>query len=90
MEIKINSKYKITSDDKNIILQEIKIAQQDTKTMKQGDEYTVNVGWYGTLENAMNGLVNREVRACDAKSFKELKQVIEGLRADIKQATMGV
>lgn len=72
MEIQIgNSEYYIRSDKYNIIL------SKKMPNPEGIEEYWNEMGYYGTIEQAYNGLLNRKIRLSSATT-------LEGLKADIK------
>jgi len=65
--------YKVESDDRQYIIQEEKIIQEDTKNSKKGDKYWSHVAFISSYPNLINRLIDLEVRRSDATTLLELK-----------------
>ena len=79
--MKIGSKYKIESDKLNITLLERKVSKKTRKT------YWHPIAYFGTLCNALKGLVDLELNKTELKDLEtvckkqdELYKLIEGLK----------
>lgn len=68
MEIPIRE-YVITSDSLCITLNEKKKVQEGEN---KGNEYLHPVGYYGSIENCLEGLLQLKIRKSEATSLKEL------------------
>jgi len=82
--MKIGSRYKIESDPMNVILFE-KITRKKKDT---GVSYTAwqTIGYYATVENALNGLVDQKVRDTELKDLKLVIKEISDLREMVRTA----
>jgi len=80
MNIKIGEKYLLTSDTLNVILNE-KFIKNDKVTV----DYKP-VGFYGTVEGALNAIVTKQVLASEVTSINELVSVIEDTKRVISAA----
>lgn len=87
MKLQINEDYRITTDEKNVMLEQRKVYQEGKN---KGQEYYNTIGYYGTLEGAFNGMLNHRIRTSDASSYKELIKLVAEVREDIKRVSMGL
>ena len=76
----IGTKYKITSDSFNVVLEE------RFYNKKQGEYYWKNIGYFGNPRNALKFLVEHDIMGVGFEDFKtvvkridELNKVIGGL-----------
>ena len=81
-EISIGDKYKLSADSLNIILQEKSV------TKKTGKEYWVNIAYFSSWENALEWVVDKDIREAWVKDLEyvvkevaRLEKMIEGLRS---------
>lgn len=81
MEIEIG-KYVITSDPLCIILNEKKKVKSGEN---EGKEYISPVGYYHTVEDCMEGLLQHKIRESQATSIRELVDEIKGISKFIKK-----
>lgn len=83
-------KYVITSDSLCFILNKKKKVKEGEN---KGDEYLSNVGYYSTMENCMEGLLQYRIRKSQATSIKELleeiSRVSELIRSEFGKARAG-
>lgn len=83
-------KYSITSDPLCIILNEKKAIKSGEN---KGKEYISPVGYYPTVEDCMDALIERKIRESQATSFKELlnevKEISKFIRKQFKEARAG-
>lgn len=56
---------------------------------QQQEVYLKHPTYYPTLEQALNGLLQRELRQSDAKSVQEMIKVIKELREEIAAVLAG-
>jgi len=82
MEIQINDKYKLTTDELNVILQK---KVEHKKKVSKGKEWK-NVGYYQKMEHALDRLVDEKVYESGAVSFEALKLEIADLRSNVVSA----
>ena len=66
--------YRITSDSHNIILERKTIGKEGSKS--EGKIVWQTEGYFPNLEYACNSLLNRKIRASEAQSIGELKQLL--------------
>ena len=52
---------------------------------KAGEEYERFVGFYSDLRHVLHGYKQQRGRESDAKTFKELKQVLDGIDKRIEE-----
>ena len=71
--MEINNKYKIISDDMNIVLQE-KYQKKDNK----GEDYKT-IGFYSDVKAALKGMCKREINGTGFDSFKLVISKIDEL-----------
>lgn len=72
MRIEVYKDYIIRSDERNFILCKSRGMVTDKKTGKETEQFN-DLGYYGTMQNALNGLCEREILASKATTFKELQ-----------------
>lgn len=77
MEIKLTENYRITDDPLQYILQGRCIREKD------GSEYWVNVGYYGTFEYLVRGLLNHEIHEADIHSLEEVIACLQACTEEI-------
>ena len=87
--IKITDTYYLNADSNCYIL----CIKQD-KLDKDGNVVYTNEGYYSTIEQALNGLIKREVRKFiskdDAKSIEDLKTEIIRLREYVESLNLKI
>ena len=74
--MKVGKNFKIESDKMNVTLYR-------WKTDKKGESYWSPQGYYATVKNALNGLVDQGVRDTELRDFKEVCKKVDELKADI-------
>lgn len=73
--IRIDDTYFITADSHNYILQEKKINQNEEG---KNEERLTNIGYYTTIDNALKGLLKKEIRKYVAKdTIQTLKDAVK-------------
>jgi hypothetical protein len=82
MNIRIDKDYKLTSDERNVILTKISIGQSGKS---KGKEVESNVGYYGTIEHALNDYLRIKINTSQATSINELKAEIREVKQIIKK-----
>lgn len=82
MNIRIDNDYKLTSDDRNVILTKVQIVQSG-KT--KGEEVYSNVGYYSNVERALNDYLRVKINTSQATSINELKAEIRKVNKTIKK-----
>lgn len=87
MNIKIDNNYSLRSDLRNVILVENKIIQEGEN---KGNPTETTVGYYGTVEGALNGYLKVKTNLSDATSIKELLDEIKNVKNTIKEVLKGI
>lgn len=85
MQIQINQNWLIeTLDSLNIgVFQKKK--NNNKKSEKYGEEYWDCIGYYGSLESALDGFVKKSGVPIEANNLEELKSGIQAIHDDIKR-----
>lgn len=89
MNIRIGD-FSITSDDRNIVLNEIKIREKSEKEELIGTEYTVPIAYCSSVEHAMEYLLKYKLRKSDATTLAQLMDEVRGIKRMIRDALEGV
>ena len=84
MNIPIGTKYVITSDTHNLILNERMERGEKSKT--PGEEYLNQLSYHTSLPDLVRALWERGVRKSEARSISELSDAITALYAEIMDA----
>jgi|TARA_R100001530_G_scaffold101662_1_gene70708 hypothetical protein len=79
MFLKINDNYAIESDAMGWAV------SKWTEEPKRG-KFWKQVSWYSTLENAANGLLQREIRCLEVDNLTEAIKGVEGLATELTEA----
>lgn len=83
MRVMLDDKYGIGSDENNFVLFEVKVKGKDSKDV--GGVYDVIIGYYGNLEQTLQGYVRNSLRRDnDINHLKELVNAIDKLNKTIK------
>lgn len=82
MEIQVNDTYRLTSNEKNVFLEEKKIAEEGKN---KGKEYYADIGAYPNIEVALERLITKVDNKSLVNSLEELKELRKELHKDIKQ-----
>ncbi|HHY26426.1 MAG TPA: replication initiation protein [Desulfitobacterium dehalogenans] len=83
MRLDINSKYCITSDERQFIVNQKGISGE--KSEKPGEETLRPIGYFGTLNSCLKFLVNKQIRDSDCRSFMEVVSLVKSLHDEIDQ-----
>jgi len=70
MNIKLNDRYTITSDESNYMLNEIK--EYGVKSKTPGEIYSVVVGYYAKIEHLAKDLLELKIRKSDIKTLEDI------------------
>lgn len=81
MKIMIDDTYGICSDENNYILFELKIKGEKSKNV--GEVVESNVGYYGTLQQALKGYARVSTRQPNQDGYKELLQKLDNIEQAI-------
>ena len=79
----IGKNHRLQTDTNNIILQE----QQTRK--KSGAKFWANIGYFSTVENAMNYLVDHRIRGAGLADFQRVAEEVKALRKEIAAWSKG-
>ena len=83
MRVMLDERYGIGSDENSFVLFEVKVKGKDSKDV--GGVYDVTIGYYGSLEQALQGYVRNSLRRNDEiNHLKELVNAIDKLNKTIK------
>lgn len=80
MRLDINSKYVITSDERNFIVNQRNIVKEGENA---GNEYLLPKAYCSTLAQCLKWLVNQQVRKSDCTSIKELVALQQRINDEI-------
>ena len=78
MFLKINDDYAIESDAMSWAISKRAIEP------KKGDHWK-QIAWYSTLENATNGLLQRQIRCLEVDTFNEAIKGVQGLARELTE-----
>ena len=87
MNIPINDDYRIRSDPFNIILEKSRIVSKEGKN--KGETAWDIIGFYTSVENALQALVTRDIMMSDCNSLEGLRALVGTLREDIAAMSIG-
>ena len=79
MFLKINDDYAIESDAMSWAVSKRVIEPKRGEHWKQ-------IAWYSTLENAANGLLQRQIRCLEVDTFNKAIKGVEGLARGLSEA----
>lgn len=83
INIVIDDKFVITSDQFQFILQEKKIAKSGKNA---GKEWLDAIGYYPTISKLVSGLVLHNILTGEARQFSELKKQVEQIGQKCQEA----
>ena len=81
MNIRIDDNYKLTSDERNVILTRVTIGQSGKS---EGEEIEKNIGYYGNIEHALSDYLKIKINTSEATSINELKAEIREVKKTIQ------
>ena len=87
MNLDINKDFRITSDPMQFILQERRERQDGNK---KGEEYWNTIGYYSSLETALNDYKTYRIKVSDADGYKQIIELLEKLEKEIKTISRGL
>lgn len=87
MNIKIDKEYSLQSDERNVILVRTKKAKKGENT---GKKYEENVGYYSTVQMALNDYLRVKTNLSEATSIPELLTEVEEVRKTIEKVLKGI
>jgi len=76
MQLDLNDKYRVVTDEFNFILQEKRKQSNFDLDFVRHIKYK-DVGYYPTLESMTTGLLNREILISGANGFDEINRLID-------------
>ena len=93
-EVEVMNKYRLSADSNNIILQEKQTITGEGKkkpTIRQvGDTYWSNIAFFSSPKNALNYIIEQEIRELWVVDLKEvvkritkLEKMVEGIPANL-------
>ena len=84
MKIKLDGNVYLESDDQQFLLKEY---TGKTYTNKKGEEVETyrNLGYYGTIQQAIKGIVRKKLLESDATTLQEIKSDVNKLEKYIEQ-----
>ena len=85
MNIKIGDDYLITSDSLNVVVNQRYEKKQDGAGT--GEFNYKQLGFFGTLTQACNFILEREIKVSDAENLAELVETIFNIKNQIKSMT---
>ena len=78
MNLQLDEKYFLETDEKNYILKELKVNQ------KTNEEYKEAVAYQSTLEQIMTSYINKLFKKSDAETIEELIADIRTIKKYVK------
>lgn len=87
MNIKIDENYKLTSDDRNVILVKTWIGQEGKS---KGKEQKLNVGYYANVQGALKDYLRIKTNLSEATTIKELLADVDKIEKTIEEVLKGV
>lgn len=81
MNIKLDNKYYLTSDGRQYILQQKKIAQEG---QNKGKEYYEPIGYFTKIASAVKAYKELKIKTSNTKTIDELIQLIKDLDKKIE------
>jgi len=92
-EVEVMNKYRLTADSMNIILQEKQTVAGTKKTptiRKVGDIYWNNIAFFSNPKNALNYIIEKEIRELWVEDLKKvvkrmdkLEKMVAGITLDL-------
>ena len=87
VNIQLVDKYTLTGDSMNYIIEETKVIQDGSK---KGETYRTVYGYYGTISSALHGYKELKIRTSDAKTIKEILEVVKEMDNKIDEILGGI
>ena len=88
MILQINDKYRITTDDSNVIIEEGRIVGDKAKN--PGEKVWRQIGFFPNLEQACKRILDLGVYESTAEDIKSLLQAVDTLKSEIVSAIRGI
>ena len=90
MNIRVNKDWRLTTDANNFIIEKCRIAANDTKEAKKGDEIWSLVAYYSTLDMALGGVVRHSLLESTATTLEEVHSLLAALKDEIQRVREAV
>ncbi|MFR4584687.1 hypothetical protein [Clostridium cadaveris] len=88
--MRLNDKYKLESDELNVTLYEKSIMEKGKTKKKEDENIEIEkveiwkpIAFYATLEQALNGIIKREINGTGLKDVQTIVKKINELKAFI-------
>lgn len=92
--MKLNDKYEVKADEFNVILYERRIMEKGKAKKKEDENIEIEkvevwkpVAFYASVEQALNGVINREINGTGLDSLQLVVDKINELREFIQEVT---
>ncbi|AWL20127.1 hypothetical protein DIW83_14380 [Acinetobacter nosocomialis] len=89
MELDLNEKYRVVTDEYNFILQEKRIIGSKKPATRSPDACNVgkvkytNLGYYSNLSSLVHGLITREIRISEVDEINEIEILVKRCTQEI-------
>ncbi|HCU0823544.1 TPA: hypothetical protein OUJ26_001827 [Acinetobacter baumannii] len=89
MELDLNEKYRVLTDEYNFILQEKRIIGSKKPATRSPDACNVgkvkytNLGYYSNLSSLVHGLITREIRISEVDEINEIEMLVKRCTQEI-------
>lgn len=89
MELDLNEKYRVVTDEYNFILQEKRIIGSKKPATRSPDACNVgkvkytNLGYYSNLSSLVHGLITREIRISEVDEINEIEMLVKRCTQEI-------
>lgn len=89
MELDLNEKYRVVTDEYNFILQEKRIigskkpATRSPDACNVGKVKYINLGYYSNLSSLVYGLITREIRISEVDEINEIEILVKRCTQEI-------
>jgi len=80
MILKLNDTYQITTDNKNVVLEELKTIKDGDR---KGEQYWSTVGYYPNFRWAEKGCMEHGLMTADVEGLRHIIECLERCTADI-------
>ncbi|MCI6278074.1 MAG: hypothetical protein MR639_15355 [Clostridium sp.] len=92
--MRLNDKYKLGTDEFNVILYEKKIMEKGKAKKKEDENIEIEkveiwkpIAFYATVEQALNGVIRREINGTGLESLQLVVDKINELKEFIQEVT---
>lgn len=82
MQLDLNDKYRVVTDEFNLIIQEKRKQSNSDLGVVRHIKYK-DIGYYPTLESITKGFLNREILILNANNFEEINRLINDCTSSI-------